>query len=87
MWLCARRKATKPRGEAPRQPSLKNAKVLLCGDQGSLLEYLKRLPQKLTKMQVANWETCYQQMLAAGMVEAFKITPFSPLVATTPLNQ
>jgi len=38
-------------------------------------------------MQVANWETCYQQMLAAGMVEAFKITPFSPLVATTPLNQ
>jgi len=31
MWLCARRKATKPVGEAPRQSSLKNAEVLFYG--------------------------------------------------------
>jgi len=29
------RKATEPRGEAPRQSSLKNAEVLLCGDAGN----------------------------------------------------
>ena len=44
----------------------------LDGLNRSLLEYLKSLPQKITKYQITAFENCYNQLIANSLVVTAK---------------